>query len=128
MPYNELQKRKVMKKMFFSKVTLLLLLVLVVILGRSTWSVYQKAQGAKNRSDLADVALSDLEQRKEFLETSIDFLGTEEGVEAEIRSKFGVAKEGEGVITLLDPPPEVAQSDYTEKSLWEKILGFFLRD
>ena len=52
-------------------------------------------------------------------------MNTERGLEEELRQKFDVGRAGEGLVVLIDPPESVEQKEILEKTLWQKIVGFF---
>ena len=60
------------------------------------------------------------------MKTEIERLSTERGVDEEIRTKFRVVKEGEGMIVLVDSPDVSSTSSQNNaKSFWSKILDWF---
>lgn len=100
------------------------LTVVVLILGKEVWDVYKRERLARESLELARVQQEDLNRREEFLSSEIELLNDTEGVEGELRQRFGIAKPGEKVIVLVDeeatttsPPPEL--------SFWKKILSWF---
>lgn len=90
---------------------------------------------AKERDSRMEVAR--LEKKKAEIETrlatvskSADRLGTESGIEYEIRNKFDVVKEGEGVIVVVDkeiPMPEEEKKGFLKK-FWGSVTGVFKKD
>jgi len=90
-----------------------------------TWEVFKKANSARISKNSADVDLIELEARKEYLESSIDNLNTDLGIEQEVRSKFGVAKEGEEVVVIINGIDDEDSSSVQKKSLWTRIKDFF---
>ena len=55
----------------------------------------------KNRKIVED-KITELEKSKEKLNSDITKLKTEQGIEESIREKFGLAKEGENMILIID--------------------------
>lgn len=79
------------------------------------------AGGSREQAELNKI----LERKKELAQ-SIDYLKTEQGIEAEIRSKFRVVKDGESVAVIVDddkPTTTIVAS--SSPSLWQKFTGFF---
>ncbi len=66
--------------------------------------------------------LTSLEKSKEKLNADIAKLNTEGGVEARIREKFGLAKEGEGMILIVE---EEKPNNTEEKEHQNSFLYFF---
>lgn len=62
---------------------------------------------AKNKK-IAEDQVTELQKNKEKLNLDIAKLNTNQGVEESIREKFGLVKEGEGMIVIVDDknPPE----------------------
>ena len=119
------QKRKI-RNIMYSKVTLVILLVLAIFLARGAWGIFIKAQNS--RSDLKETSkeYTDLETRKEILTNNIAELKTGEGIEAEIRSKYSVAKNGEVNIVIVDKNATNTNDENTSSgSFWSRILEWF---
>jgi cell division protein FtsB len=65
-------------------------------------------------SQVVENKVIELQKQKEKLSLDIEKLKTDEGVEESIRTKFGLAKEGEGEIVIVEdknPSPPVEKSD-----------------
>ena len=64
---------------------------------------------------IAENKVQELELEKEKLSSDIAKLKTEKGIEENIREKFGLAKEGEGMIVIVeDKNPQTEQNDFSE--------------
>lgn len=94
-------------------VVVLTLLVLIVI---AVWNLRAKSQIAERNRREAEERVIELEARKAVLAAQLSRLGTSEGEEVEIRSRFPVAREGEGVIAILDATSSGAQIELTPPS------------
>jgi cell division protein FtsB len=93
------------------------------ILSYSVWGAYLKESDTNERWKSRESVLTELQGRESELQTEIDRLETAKGIEAEIRSKFEVAKEGEEVIVIVEPPKEDGEViTPEEKSFWERIF------
>jgi cell division protein FtsB len=101
--------------------------VLIVIAGMNTWDMYQKWRLSEEALEKTRASYENLEKREAFLDSKIDSLSTEAGVEAEVRERFGVAKPGEGVIVVLSEEEE-QQFVEEEEGWWEEVKGWFTRD
>ena len=74
--------------------------------------------------------LTELQNRAELLETKVEYMKDERGIEEELRSRFDVAKEGEQVIILLDSERGekiLASSTATDTKEENEKKGFFSR-
>lgn len=110
------------KKFIFSKTAFVLSLIALIIVARATWSVSSKARSTKANLAEAESELVELAEREKRLEEDITYLKTEQGIEAEIRDKYNVARAGENVIVLVDSE----ESETKEIEIEEKV-GFFKR-
>jgi uncharacterized ion transporter superfamily protein YfcC len=123
----EFQKRRKIRNRIYSKTTFFILLVIIIFLSHATWKVYKtKIESRKN----FEKVLADLEQMRkneEKLNIDLQRLSTEKGKEEEIRKKFNVAKEGEGVVYVVyseeSKKEEVEELGFFEK-IWEKVTRF----
>jgi len=99
---------------------LLLLLGLVFFFAFGIADFWSKLKDTKENKVTAETELAELKDRKGKLEADIELMATPEGKERIFREDFGLAKEGEGVIVVLDEENE-------EGSEQEKngFFGFF---
>jgi len=80
------------------------LLILIALTLRGVWGVYQKSKESAVLRQEAEAKLSDLEGRESLLRGEISALKTDRGIEGELRQRYDLAAEGEGVIVIVDPP------------------------
>ena len=118
------QKRKV-RSVMYHKVTLVILGILVLLSLRSVWLIYQKQRESEELLKTSQQHVADLTARENEVHNEINQLQTPEGVEAEIRSKFSVAKIGENVVLIVDSTASSSQGKSPGKSWWQKIVDFF---
>lgn len=79
----------------------------------------------KNRQ-VAKEQLDNLQREKQLLQNDIEKLKTEDGVEESIRDKFGLAKDGEGLVVIVDE--ENKKTEEKQKKLanfWDKFKEWF---
>src|SRR3989338_2688583 len=98
----DIRERTRLRRFLYAKPTIIALVLVVVLLFRGVWGVYQKSAEAVAKRDKATAELADLAAREKELHEGIARLSTGEGVEAEIRDRFMVAKEGEKVMLIVD--------------------------
>jgi cell division protein FtsB len=113
------------RRFWIKRVVLVLLVVLVFFLGVSVWGVYEKYKESKERKEELAHTLLELEKREIDLRQKVEALETERGVESEIRSKYQVAKEGEGVIYLVENQNNDMEVAPPKRSVWEWLLSWF---
>ena len=85
-----------------SKPVLVFLACLLLIFAWGIFGFMGKMRETIENKNIAESKLTQLQKEKEQLSSDIAKLKTNEGVEASIRDKFGLAKEGEGVIIIVD--------------------------
>ncbi len=111
--------------MLYSKPVLLVLVILIGFLLNAVWNVYQKRQIAKdNYAKIAD-NLDKLQSREKILSAEIERLKLNEGMEEEIRERYGLVKPGEEVLVIVsDNKAQVSTSTSANTSLWQKIKNW----
>lgn len=118
------QIKKHFHKKFSSRYVLIPLVILCILLMHATWKAYQKYTKSNELKQLSEQELIDLKARDLKLRKNIEVLKTDFGKEAEIRNKFGLVKNDEQLIVLVDEPKQT-ENPIMELSLWDKIAGFF---
>ncbi|MFA6094922.1 MAG: hypothetical protein WC757_03495 [Candidatus Paceibacterota bacterium] len=120
---DEYKNKKRTKRFIYSIPAILVLVLLCGLLVRATWGMYIRASQSEEEAFKASSELFDLKQREVSLRNSIERLKTDSGIEAEIREKYNVAREGEHVVVLTGGTGTVATT--TPKSMWEKTRQSF---
>ncbi len=96
------QKKGRWKKITQSKMFLMFLGILILIFVFSVFSFMGKMEETSKNKKIVEDKIAELEKSKEKLNEDINKLKTDEGVEENIREKFGLAKEGENMIMIID--------------------------
>jgi len=122
------QERKKLRKILYSKVTLVILFIILLAVGRGAWSIHQKAKIAVSERDIAERSLLQLESRTAELQKSLTRLKSEQGIEEEVRQKYTVALPGEEVVVVVDDVAKKGKnSEAVEtKSFWQRFVSFFM--
>ena len=120
----EFQEKRKVKRFLYSRITLVILLIILVLILRGVLSVYEKQQFTKENLDKVRNDWQSLEVRQQKLMSEINWLKTQGGTEAEIREKYGLAKPGEEVITIVDRNIDEAVSPTDERSFWQKVWNW----
>lgn len=123
---REFQGKRRLKQFFYSRVTVALLILVVLLLARAATGVWWRSRGVAEERQAVDQELAAAVSRRQELTASIARLETARGVEAELRSKFSVARPGERVISVISSaPPEPVES--RDRGWWDWVKNF-LRD
>ncbi|MDO8481661.1 MAG: septum formation initiator family protein [bacterium] len=105
---------------------LILLLALVIVAISGVWKVYRKARESMTLRKEAEIQLADLDKRRTQLEADITKLKTSRGMEEVLREQYSLAKSGEHLIVIVDPPtpaPVVATPSVME--WFQKTLSWW---
>ncbi|MEK7564336.1 MAG: septum formation initiator family protein [Patescibacteria group bacterium] len=80
----------------------------------------------KENREIAEEQLAQLKNKKQKLSNDIENLNTEEGKETIFRENFGLAKEGENLIIVLDEKNKEEEKISSKSGFFSKLL--FWRD
>lgn len=83
-----------------------LLLVPIVFLSMSVFERYQAERDTREKRAERALELEEVAARAAALEAQVEEAESARGIEAEIRSRYDVAKEGERVIVIVDEEDE----------------------
>lgn len=115
---KELQERRRFKKLLHSRYTIILMIVVLALLARGVWGIYTKYQKSLEIKERARYDLEILTGREQSLMESIKALETDEGKERELRDRFGVVKEGEKIVVIVDDKPKEKSFSGSENTNW----------
>lgn len=122
---KDFKRKKLVKNMLFSYATLGMLGVCTVLLGMSVFERFTVEREMSARRVEAEHELQELKLRAAALESQVEYLEDDRGMEAEIRGRFDVVKEGEQVVIILDDEvetsPPATQSAVVEDEPWYKF-------
>jgi len=90
----------------------------------AAWNMYQTNYGTKQRIERLRTEHQELQQREKIISSAAMNVSTERGLEAEIREKFSVAKEGERVIVLIDDDEVPVSVEEKERKWWRNVLSY----
>jgi cell division protein FtsB len=104
------------------------MVALLVLIGVGIYAAASaremQLRATEKRAELSD-ELGRLEQRASALEEDIVRLEDPRGIEAELRRRYDVAKEGEEVVVLVENPEEVEEA--TSTTIKKEPEGFLER-
>ncbi len=118
------QEKNKFKDFMRSKPVLVLLAIIVIAFLWNIIGLTGKLQETYKNKKIEQEKISDLEARKEKLSSDILKLGTDKGKEEVIRENFGMVKEGEQVMVIIDDKNQPE----TPKETGEKGIFSFLKN
>jgi len=110
--------------MIYSRAAIVIMLIPVSFFGYAAYGAYVKSTETGFKRQTVEQNLSELEVRQQALVADLENLNSQRGVEAELRGRYSVGKEGEHMIMLVDTS-EVAETESTlvsPPSFWDSIL------
>lgn len=117
-----------LRRRFCSPVLALILITVFFVVLRSTWEVYKKDRMARINREESEERLNNLVTRKEYLVNQLKVLGTDRGIEAELRSKYQITKDGESELVLVDVASATDRGNLPEnfdgKSFWDDFVEY----
>lgn len=121
------QERKKIRKILYSKASLVALAILLILVTNGAWGIYQKAAIARAERDRAARSLTDLETRTSELQASLARLQSTNGIEEDVRKKFNVVRPGEDIVVVVDDTMKKSENSGagTSTSVWSRIVSFF---
>lgn len=120
------QERKKLRKILYSKTSLVVLAVLLFMVADGAWQVYQKARIARDERDRAARSLQGLQARNAELTASLARVQSNEGIEEDVRQKFAVARPGEDVVIVVDDSAKKSENSEasTTVGFWARLASF----
>ena len=120
------QKNNRLSDVMQSKTSLVILGIIILVFAYSMFSFLNKMiETSKNKKIVQD-KIAELQKSKEKLNLDINKLKTEKGVEENIREKFGLAKDGENMILVVDDQTNKQTEQKAEAvSFWSFFKNLF---
>lgn len=100
------------------------LVVFNIIAVKGVWNMFRKYSESSRNLSVAEAEKNELMERKEALSDKLGRLSSDSGMDEEIRRRFGVAKEGEKVIVIVDEQKAQVSEAVKEYGWWQKLTGF----
>ncbi len=95
------EKRKI-RSVLYSRPVIFIILLITILLSISTYNRYVVAKDMEAKLEARRGELNELERRAKAIESKVEYLKDERGVEEELRNRFDAVREGEQVVILLD--------------------------
>lgn len=113
-------------KLIHSPIVVAVLVILALFLLKAVLDLFGKSRDAHIAAEGARREYEELVEREATIKSGLERLETADGVEAEIRQKFGVVKEGEEVVVVIPDEQDAARKS-TQKGAgwWQQFLNWF---
>ncbi|MBU3968726.1 hypothetical protein KJ991_00735 [Patescibacteria group bacterium] len=119
-------KKKKYYKILYLRIILLILIILTIIFAKGAWNVYKKERITNENLINVEKELAGIKEREDFLNTQINTVGTQKGIEKEIRIIYDVVKEGEKMIIIVDKEKDMEKyNTKDETDFWNWIKDIF---
>ncbi len=122
---RDFKKRRLQKKdtgrFALRLVGVALLLVVTVAAAHSAWNMYGKLVRATQAQEETRTQLAIATAQTAQVEASVAALSSDRGVEAQMRERFGVARPGEGEITIVDNIPTATSTTEADQPWWWRL-------
>lgn len=121
---KEFQRKRKIRRLLYSRLSLLILLILIALVAKGAWNVYAKERDSRKQLERVEEELAALKARGAALQDKIDRLKTSEGIEAEIREQFQVTKPGERMVVIVEEGKS-EEATAPRQSLISKFFDLF---
>ncbi len=118
---REFQQKHIVRTLFYSKATMLVLFLLIILLIRSVVELNAKRVEVNEKKEEVVKERKELEKKVGDAEKQVEFIKSDRGFEAYVRTTYPVVKEGEGVIVIYDDNKNSVTKVRTEITTREKI-------
>lgn len=119
----DFQRKKRFRQILYSPLVAGIAVVIALYAIYSTFSVYRKYVQSKSELSQSEAGMLALDKQNTDLDSQLRALQTPQGIEDEIRTKYGMAKTGEALAVISDDEP-VPQTGSTTETWWRKFLDF----
>jgi len=102
---------------------MLVLLGLIAVSVSGVWGVYKKERESAELRTQVERERADLISRRALLESDLNSLKTDRGIEEALREQYALAERGEQMIVIIDP--EVPVPTKATSTVGEWLRKFF---
>ena len=122
---KEYQQRHVLKKLLYSRLSILILGVICLLMLRSIMELYGKYSKVSDLKALSSKERQSIQEKLARAQEKNDALHTDRGVEEYVRRTYPVVKEGEGVIVVYEASSSPVVPVRKDAPITERIRLFF---
>lgn len=120
------ERHTALVRLFWRRLSIVVLILMIVVAGFAVWGVSEKERESRALRNQAERQLSDLREQEANLSGHIRKLKTDRGKEEVLREQYGVGREGEGLIVIVDSPQvEQTEASPTLRQWVSKFLPFW---
>lgn len=120
------QQKRSWRNIFESKPFLILLGILILFFAWNVFGFWNKMRETDKNKKIVEDKIALLKQQKEKLSADINNLNTVEGKEKFIRENFGLAKDGEDLVVVVeDKNPPKAPKDSSSSGFFSFLKNLF---
>ncbi|MFZ2205754.1 MAG: septum formation initiator family protein [Minisyncoccia bacterium] len=119
------QEKRRIRVILESRPALVVLFIVTIVFAWSMVGFIGKAEDASRNKKIAEDKIIELQKSKERFSSDIQRLQTDQGKEEAIREKFGLVKEGEELIVVVDDKNPSDTGLPKESGLLLKIKNWF---
>lgn len=123
--FQDKNKNGVFRRIFYSTFGLVFLTILVLAFGWGVMNFMLKMEETERNKEIAEEKLSELEKRKSKLEQDILQLSTDKGKEKIFREDFGMGREGEGLIVVVEEKKDIEKEEVKDIGFFPSVKIFF---
>ena len=121
---QDFQQRKKIRKTLYSRNVVLLLGVITILIARGALGVVFKDIESRKNLEVAQAEIAIAQAKNDELSRHIAHLGTEAGIESEIRQKYSVSKEGEEVAVIVNPSATTTTIQKAKEGVWNSFVSW----
>jgi cell division protein FtsB len=89
--------------------------------AHAAWGMYQKFTDASAADAAGQAELASMQTEYQSVSTTVTQLGTDRGLEAAIRNRYGVGKPGEGEIDIVPEASSSAPQSGSDQNWFERL-------
>lgn len=101
--------------------------MVVFVLARASLNIYSKVETSETKLLQAQANLEKLSERQQDISRKVEYLSTDQGIEAEIRTKYHAVKDGEQVAVIVDDSQKAPAVQSASGTTATSSSGFFGR-
>jgi cell division protein FtsB len=119
------QEKKGLKVILQSRPVLAILGIVSLVFAWNVINLVGKMEETTQNKKIAEGKITELQKEKNNLLTEIGKLNTDSGREEDIREKFGLVKEGEGLVVVVDDQNNIAPAPVSKSGVLEFLKRIF---